>query len=117
MVSKHTTHENGDFGDASYNISLTCVVSLFHPIAHEGNWQLVYGPENVSPWLERFMICGTTVSCEERRAALRVALHKKRCLMGLFQWIGLRENWNRKALYVTRKSMPVDFTFNQSIDY
>lgn len=31
----------------------------------QGNWQLVYGPENVSPWLERFMICGTTVSCED----------------------------------------------------
>eukprot|EP00435_Cladocopium_sp_Y103_P066311 s31_g28.t1 len=26
----------------------------------QGSWQLVYGPENVSPWLERFMICGTS---------------------------------------------------------
>eukprot|EP00434_Breviolum_minutum_P032246 symbB.v1.2.028520.t1/scaffold3029.1/size65043/1 len=27
----------------------------------QGNWRLVYGPENVSPWLEQFMICGTYV--------------------------------------------------------
>jgi len=31
----------------------------------QGNWRLVYGPENVSPWLEQFMICGTYVRCED----------------------------------------------------
>lgn len=30
-----------------------------------GSWRLVYGPENVSPWLQHFAICGTTVCCED----------------------------------------------------
>ena len=34
------------------------------------------------------------------------------------QWIGLRENWNRKAPYLMVKThgFPVDFPLNQSID-
>ncbi|CAK9019039.1 unnamed protein product, partial [Durusdinium trenchii] len=38
----------------------------------QGTWRLVYGPENVSPWLEQFMICGTCVRCEDSDRSLEL---------------------------------------------
>mmetsp|Transcript_1308 Transcript_1308/g.3059 ORF Transcript_1308/g.3059 Transcript_1308/m.3059 type:complete len:562 (-) Transcript_1308:99-1784(-) len=38
----------------------------------QGTWNLVYGPENVSPWLQHFSICGAEVTCEDSAKTLEL---------------------------------------------